>query len=1382
MMVIALVPASVFAADDTKAVTTVKVDFTAQLSNAFLMPPQFGVSVSSDLAESYGYEDQDSVTDGVSVLDVLVKAHELVFGNEFTADTATELLVIKDGNVSKQFGVDGDEYLGGFFVNHGFPNDGTEGAYGYNGTVVGTHKVVDGDLVEFYFYEDEYYGDTYNWFRDADGAYSRTFTVKPGEDLELTLEGFYIMYASSYKDEAEFVDCDEADVIADAQICIVDPKTGTLTEIADAVTDDDGLVTLNFEDMGTYLITAATGDASFTQVLSLTTIEVKPDPAEDITITATVSNAGTVVVPFKEVTVKDLNSDGALDIDEAFAAVHEAFYEGGAAAGYASSGGWLTKFWGDESGAFGYYLNGESAMSATDPVAEGDYLAAYIYKDQTGWSDSFAKFDKTSYTGQDSIDVTLSRMYYDASYALATEKLAGATITVYTKDYEAVDASKYTVTDNNDGTYKIEFTEAGDYLIQADNADPFIVPALAAATVTVTDPGQPADPVTVTVTISNAGTVVVPFKEVTVEDVNADGVLDIDEAFIAVHEEFYDGGAAAGYASSGGWLIKFWGDESGAFGYYLNGESAMSATDPVAEGDYLAAYIYKDQTGWTDSFAKFDKTSYTGKDSINVTLSRMYYDASYALVTEEFAGAEITVYTKDYEAVDAAKYNVTDNGDGTYRIDFNEAGDYLIQADNADPFIVPALAEAEITVTEPGAPIEINVTIANAGEVVVPAEALTVEDMDEDGEITINDAIIAAHEEWYEGGADGFATAEGQYGAYITRLWGVENGGSYGYYVNHAMAYGLTDPLAEGDYLVAYVYKDAEGYQDKYGKLTGETDDEGIVTLTLEREDFDESWNSTFVKLPKATIKVYDSDFTALADDAYTVTDNNDGTYTVELTESGDYIFIAYEDNLPLVPPVYRESVTVPGSEDDETEPVKNDLEKIYKETGDAYVKYGEDTGFAAGDEWVVLGLARAGRDIPGEEDYLAALEEYIKEKANDDEQIANASSTNSRVILTLTALGQDATEFADHDLIKGLSDLKYVEKQGLNGPTWALIALDSHEYEEAEGATATREALIAEILSKQHEDGGWSLTDTYTNSDVDTTAMTIQALAPYYNDNAEVKAAVDKALDFLSGKQNKYGGFGSVDGASSESCAQVVVALTALGIDPATDERFVKNGWSVMDALSSYYLGNGQFAHVSGGKANGLATYEAYYALASYFRFKGGETALYDMTDVDFEDETPEGPIVKITDSEKAEVAFQYDEIPEDIKLTKPIAVEVNDKEDDPDKLEILWQQDVVVPEGTKFPVTVEFKVDEEYKDKTIYIYHYNAEKKAWEVAGEGKYETFTVTMDSLSPVAMVASSSDEAPNTGDSSHAWLWAGICAAAVVCGAAVLITGRKRKEN
>ncbi len=160
-----------------------------------------------------------------------------------------------------------------------------------------------------------------------------------------------------------------------------------------------------------------------------------------------------------------------------------------------------------------------------------------------------------------------------------------------------------------------------------------------------------------------------------------------------------------------------------------------------------------------------------------------------------------------------------------------------------------------------------------------------------------------------------------------------------------------------------------------------------------------------------------------------------------------------------------------------------------------------------------------------------------------------------------------------------------------------------------------TREKLIQVILDAQLNDGGWTLSGN--DADPDMTAMAIQALAPYYKTNETVKAAVDKALEALSTLQRNDGGFGSWGTINSESCAQVIVALTALGIDPTADSRFVKNGHTVLDALAGFYVTGGGFRHTAGGERNGMATEQGYYALAAYYRFANAQTRLYDMTDV---------------------------------------------------------------------------------------------------------------------------------------------------------------------
>ena len=294
--------------------------------------------------------------------------------------------------------------------------------------------------------------------------------------------------------------------------------------------------------------------------------------------------------------------------------------------------------------------------------------------------------------------------------------------------------------------------------------------------------------------------------------------------------------------------------------------------------------------------------------------------------------------------------------------------------------------------------------------------------------------------------------------------------------------------------------------------------------------------------------------------------------------------------------------------------------ESRYKATGEYIQSLGTPSVGPIGGEWGVIGLARSGLAVPGADDYYQKALDYIRQSIDPATmRLHTAKSTdNSRMILALTAIGKDATDIGGYNLIKGLRDLDYVTYQGNNGPIWALIALDSGNYPAS--GTATRKALLERILSVQTSDGGWAVTGS--EADTDMTGMALQALAPYYETNDQVRAAVDKAIDKLSQMQQADGSFCADYGdgnpvPTSESIAQVITGLTALGIDPATDPRFVKSGGSALEALLRYYVDGGGFRHLLDGERDGMATEQGYYALAAYFRFQKGEKRLYDMTDI---------------------------------------------------------------------------------------------------------------------------------------------------------------------
>lgn len=275
--------------------------------------------------------------------------------------------------------------------------------------------------------------------------------------------------------------------------------------------------------------------------------------------------------------------------------------------------------------------------------------------------------------------------------------------------------------------------------------------------------------------------------------------------------------------------------------------------------------------------------------------------------------------------------------------------------------------------------------------------------------------------------------------------------------------------------------------------------------------------------------------------------------------------------------------------------------------------------------EWAVLGQARA--KVPLSEAYIAAYYEkvvaYVQKNMGADGVLVDPESRNptvtdnERIILALTAIGKDPANVGGKNLLTALQDKDIMKvtdtsKTDINGLVMGLLALNSRNY------TSDTSWLVQAVLEQQNKDGSWSASaDTKPVGDVDMTAMALQALAPYHKDsgNETVNTAVEKALNWLSGKyQSGYD--------SSESCAQVVIALSALNLDANTDARFTKTvegkTLSVLGNLLQYRVAeNGGFKHQFADKAvNEMATEQALCAMAAYARFTEKANALYDMTD----------------------------------------------------------------------------------------------------------------------------------------------------------------------
>ncbi|MBQ8920806.1 MAG: hypothetical protein IJ060_01415 [Oscillospiraceae bacterium] len=205
---------------------------------------------------------------------------------------------------------------------------------------------------------------------------------------------------------------------------------------------------------------------------------------------------------------------------------------------------------------------------------------------------------------------------------------------------------------------------------------------------------------------------------------------------------------------------------------------------------------------------------------------------------------------------------------------------------------------------------QIKVTVSNAGELKVTDETITLTDADGDGALTVNDALMLTHHQFY--GDEGYVTVQSDWGLSIQTLWGVTNGGSYGYTINDAFANSLTDTLKDGDRLYAYVYVDAKGYSDQYSyfdvKDAGTVDEGSEITLTLNALGFDENWAAVTEPVSGAVITINgtNTDY---------VTDEN-GQVTIKAEPAGDLVISAHRDVMqypdgslsgkPIVPPVCK--------------------------------------------------------------------------------------------------------------------------------------------------------------------------------------------------------------------------------------------------------------------------------------------------------------------------------------------------------------------------------------------------------------------------------------------------------------------------------------------
>lgn len=507
--------------------------------------------------------------------------------------------------------------------------------------------------------------------------------------------------------------------------------------------------------------------------------------------------------------------------------------------------------------------------------------------------------------------------------------------------------------------------------------------------------------------------------------------------------------------------------------------------------------------------------------------------------------------------------------------------------------------------------IRVTVTIANQGAIAVGKNGtlmaqvpVTVTDRNGDGKFTYDEAMAAAHKAYYEKGEAGFAMK----GNSCEMLWGNETT-SLGFYRNNTMTgYINGESVEDNDDLTAFVYQDQKNWSDQYcffDQTTVTVKSGESLTINLKGVGFDENWNTVSSPVKQAGLGVY---YGGTFRTRNVSTDAN-GNGTISFYKAGTYVLSAKKDGAYLIPPVCIVTVTGQAPPVSQTKEVTNAISTCVN--GYQSIKYTkptyEETTCSFGSEWVMLARLRALKGNEGWTRKSADISHYLTsvKAAMKSKKLSKDAKINDieRVIMTLTALGYDASNFNGQNLTAWLYQNQKWDNYSPNLMIWSLIALDSGNYTAAKGY---REGLIAQLVKYQHTStGGFFFSTAWPADDVDMTAMAMIALAPYKNSNAKAKKMYNAGWKFIQSKaddQYNYGG-DSYDPCSTN--AYVVIAKCATGQTGGDLDATV--AWMLKN-----YLGKKGFN--LNGEYNGMSTYQGLLAMDAYQRASAGATKLFDV------------------------------------------------------------------------------------------------------------------------------------------------------------------------
>jgi hypothetical protein len=505
---------------------------------------------------------------------------------------------------------------------------------------------------------------------------------------------------------------------------------------------------------------------------------------------------------------------------------------------------------------------------------------------------------------------------------------------------------------------------------------------------------------------------------------------------------------------------------------------------------------------------------------------------------------------------------------------------------------------------------------------------------------TALDAIVAAHILIYgenKAAVNAKLTVEtsGPSAGMVTNFMG-DGAGNFTFFVDGALANdgAMLTEIPDGSAVELFAIQDTTYWSDTYtwfevnGKKVSalQVAPDESFDLTLRGIEFVifGAWGADGPKAIEDAVIVtmLPEEGAAWIDDLADVTDGN-GAVTLSFHQRGTYILSAIAEDpdwdSPLMSPYLVVTVSLPPA--NYQAPLTNVLNYLRTQVTSPLVS-------EVGGEWAVLAEVRGGRnDAAWNSAYLANLETYIRESAASVDTatgkvvLHNTRYTeNARAVLALTSLGVNAASFKGYDLVSALLNTAKLQNQGVAAVAFALTALDSGSYLRTAAGEALRHWCIDYLLTNAKATGGWHLSPAVSVASPDITGMALQALAPYYKEagayrHAETVTAVEKAVAALQTMQAADGSFSYEDnGKTTESAAQVLVALTALDYDGTASGSFLK---SVAEILLTYQAADGGFRHGTGGSADQMASEQAACALVAYDRYVTGKTALYDTGDI---------------------------------------------------------------------------------------------------------------------------------------------------------------------